>query len=419
MALGDSSPIGQLNKQQAQAAPQQQTFSIDALATTPAAVRKDVSLADVAVPQQTATAISHRLSIHKKIFACVVLCVILLVWVVYERTLTGIVWSSQHPSIYSTTRAVYQYIGGRAESLGLVSSVASDPVVTLSGISDQHAYFPYTKLAIQHNLDILSTDFVQIQQRLDAKKQEVAEFWFVSADVQKILLIDGQKVSLQRSLLALEAVKFAAALKVFPYLQSFVSGLVDYTSTSEDEVNKQLALVGEEPDSLLAAYLSMCYVNPLESDGSCGMVDDFKTRVLGQSRYAATLDIDFFIKMMRYVDLKLEDSQFPQFALTFQRYDPEKSTLTFSIEVNTFQDDELSLTQRGIANPHTFIVTSVINLLKKSQFIVWSSVDTKQIQVKPKIVTIGSQQLVVNNSTMQFTLPVQERVQREIFDAAP
>lgn len=79
MALGDSSPIGQLNKQQAQAAPEKQSFSLDALASTPTAVRKDISLADVAVPQHTATVIHHRLDIHKKIFVCVVLFVLLLI----------------------------------------------------------------------------------------------------------------------------------------------------------------------------------------------------------------------------------------------------------------------------------------------------------------------------------------------------
>lgn len=99
---------------------------------------------------------------------------------------------------------------------------SSDPVQALASIAASDRYFPYAKLQIQHNLDFfLSTEFVQIEERLDAKKQEVAEFGFVSADVQNILLIDGQKVALQIFRLH-EAVKFAAALKVFPYLQSFV-----------------------------------------------------------------------------------------------------------------------------------------------------------------------------------------------------
>lgn len=418
MPLDTSSPIGQLNKQQAQTPAAAESFSADALTTTPVVTNENISLSQVAVPQAAAQTLVDRLALHRNILLCVVLFLLLCVGWLYERALTGIVWSSDHPRIYALANTVYDTVLDAGQLVGL-GSASADPIQTLSWIMLQDTYFPYAKLQIQHNLDLLSRDFVQIQARLDAKKQEVAEFGFVSADVQNILLIDGQKVALQRSLLALEAVKFAAALKVFPYLQSFVSGLADYTATDPDVVDKQLALMSSDADDLLAAYLAMCYVNPLESDGWCAMVGDFKTWVAWQSRYATNLDVDFFVKAMNYVDLKLEDSQFPQFALTFQRYDPQHSTLTFSIEVNTFQDDELSLSQRGIQNPHTFIVTSVINLLKKSQFIVWSSVDTKQIQVRPKVVTIGSQELVVNNSVMQFTLPVQERVQREIFDAAP
>lgn len=67
----------------------------------------------------------------------------------------------------------------------------------------------------------------------------------------------------------------------------------------------------------------MCYVNPLESDASCAMVGDFTTWVSTQTRYATNLDIVFFSKLMHYIDLKLEDTQFPQFALKFQRYDQE------------------------------------------------------------------------------------------------
>jgi hypothetical protein len=419
MALGDSSPIGQLNKQQAQTPQVAESFSAAALSVAPSAnASNSISLSQIATPVAAPKGVDARLTLHRNILISIVLFVLLVVLGLYERTLTGIIWSKDHPAIYASANAVYEQALSIGELLGF-DTKSSDPVKSLSSIAASDTYFPYAKLQIQHNLDLLSTEFVQIEERLDAKKQEVAEFGFVSADVQNILLIDGQKVALQRSLLALEAVKFAAALKVFPYLQSFVSGLADYTATDQAVVDAQLALLDAESDDLLAAYLSMCYVNPLESDASCAMVGDFTTWVSTQTRYATNLDIVFFSKLMHYIDLKLEDTQFPQFALKFQRYDPGKSTLTFSIEVNTFQEDELSLTQRGIQNPHTFIVTSVINLLKKSQFIVWSSVDTKQIQVRPKVVTIGSQELVVNNSVMQFTLPVQERVQREIFDAAP
>lgn len=72
--------------------------------------------------------------------------------------------------------------------------------------------------------------------------------------------------------------------------------------------------------------------------------------------------------------------------------------------------------QRGIPNPHLFIVTDLVTLLRQSSFVIGTSIDARKIQVNPRIITIGNNQFSVNSSSLQFTLPVQKKVQQEIYD---
>ena len=67
-------------------------------------------------------------------------------------------------------------------------------------------------------------------------------------------------------------------------------------------------------------------------------------------------------------------------------------------------------------NPNIFILTSIINLLKQSSFIIWAEINTKEINVNTRTLTQWGISRPVNYSTMDFTVPIQKNTEREIFD---
>ena len=49
---------------------------------------------------------------------------------------------------------------------------------------------------------------------------------------------------------------------------------------------------------------------------------------------------------MSLIDVKLEQTALPSFAITFQKFDPTQKQISFSVEVNTFAQDEVALTKK-------------------------------------------------------------------------
>lgn len=179
-------------------------------------------------------------------------------------------------------------------------------------------------------------------------------------------------------------------------------------------VKQQMQAIAARGDKDIYAFLSHCYMNPYELSYDCDIVGDFDVRYANQE----DTDVDpvFLKQLLYYIDQKLEQTELPSFTITFQKFDPRNETITFNIQVNTLQQDEAALVQAGIVNPHIYIVTNVIHLLKQNRFIQGSAIDTRQINIQPKVVKVGSNQFVVNNSSLQYTLPLQKDVAREIYD---
>jgi hypothetical protein len=161
-------------------------------------------------------------------------------------------------------------------------------------------------------------------------------------------------------------------------------------------------------------YLNNCYLNPFEIDYDCNTIWDFDMyyNIKGQTGF----DTSFFKKLIAIVDLKLEQTEIPSFSIMFNWFSSNSNQITFSINVDTFKQDELSLIWKGISNPHIFIVKSLINFLKQSKFILWKEITTKNIKVQPRTINIWSNQFNVNHSAMNFSLPIQKDTEREIFD---
>lgn len=99
-------------------------------------------------------------------------------------------------------------------------------------------------------------------------------------------------------------------------------------------------------------------------------------------------DTAFFKKMVYYVDNKLEQTELPSFSITFKKYDPTQKQISFTVDVNTFKQDEVALIKKGIINPHIFILSNLLNLIKQSIFVVSENIDAKSIKIVPKILKI-------------------------------
>jgi hypothetical protein len=91
---------------------------------------------------------------------------------------------------------------------------------------------------------------------------------------------------------------------------------------------------------------------------------------------------------MSLIDIKLEQTALPSFAITFQKFDPTQKQISFKVDVNTFAQDEAALTKKGIINPHIFIVTNLLNLIKQSLYVLSENVDAKTLKITPKTIKI-------------------------------
>ena len=159
----------------------------------------------------------------------------------------------------------------------------------------------------------------------------------------------------------------------------------------------------------------MCYLNPFEVSQDCSTIGDFD---LYYQYILKDLDFDrgLFKNIMKYIDIILEQSEIPSFSILFNGFDANQQMINFDIEINTTKEDELKLVSRGIKNPHIFILTNLINLLKQSIFIIGSDIDTKTINITTRNIQVGNTSYLVNTSTKQFSLPIQKITEREIFD---
>jgi hypothetical protein len=71
---------------------------------------------------------------------------------------------------------------------------------------------------------------------------------------------------------------------------------------------------------------------------------------------------------------------------------------------------------RWILNPHIFIISTLVTLLKQSFFVIWDSINVDKLNIKQQNITVWNIQIPVNTSFMTFDLPLQNSSEREIFD---
>jgi len=285
----------------------------------------------------------------------------------------------------------------------------------LNILSADDINYLHKKQILQEDLGELTESILTTHQWLDILKQNITKYGFLSQDIYDLMQLQEQVMPIKKSLLSLEVIKFSSAVKVFSYLDTFINNFANTLHISTQQVQDIMQSLAQRGEQDIYLYLNTCYLNPFERDYSCDLIGDFDSYydLFGKQE---AIDKNFFKKMMQYIDLKLEQTEVPSFSIVFKKFDPSQKQIIFTIDVNTFKQDEIALAKQNIINPHIFVVTKLLNLLKQSMFIVWKSIDVRQLRVEPQFIQIGSTTFEINHSQMSFTLPIQQPVQREIFD---
>lgn len=300
-------------------------------------------------------------------------------------------------------------------SLSIVGSWEENNVDNV--IQDTSLSYIQKKDILQQSLNSFSTIFLDNTQKLTTIKEDISKYGFFSQEIYNLL--ENQEyssASIKKYLLSLEIIKFSSAIKVFSYLDTFVSSLADALKLPATTVENNMKIFADRGEKDILVYLNNCYLNPYEIDYDCNLVGDFDRYYTLIAKDEKQPDTWFFKKMMYYVDAKLEQTDLPSFSITFKKYDPTQKEISFTVDVNTFKQDEIALIKKGIINPHIFILSNLLNLIKQSIFVVSENIDAKSIKITPKVIKIGSSVYNVNNSTMDFVLPIQKWSEREISD---
>lgn len=287
---------------------------------------------------------------------------------------------------------------------------------TSTVIADRSLSYIQKKDILQQALNRFSDDFLVHTETLSTLKEDISKYGFFSEELYNLIESQEYSTSIKKYLLSLEIIKFSSAIKVFSYLDTFVSSLASALKTPTTMVQENIQKFADRGEKDILVYLNNCYLNPYEIDYDCNMVGDFDRYYDLVDKESPMPDTNFFKKMIYYVDNKLEQTDIPSFSITFKKYDPTQKQISFTVDVNTFKQDEVALIKKWIINPHIFILSNLLNLIKQSIFVVSETIDVKSIQIVPKVIQIGSSVFNVNNSVLDFVLPIQRWSEREISD---
>ncbi|MDR0860192.1 MAG: hypothetical protein LBO09_04365 [Candidatus Peribacteria bacterium] len=265
------------------------------------------------------------------------------------------------------------------------------------------------KISSLHNIVVTQANDIE------NTKKDIAKYGFLPQEIRGILQNEEAISAIQRSLNSLEIIKFSTAVRVFSYMDSATSLIGDALRMTKDNVISELELLSQRGEKDITAYVYMCYLNPFETAQDCTTIGDLDLYYQDIIK-EPTFDRAVFKGIMKYIDIILEQSDVPSFSILFHGFDPSKGTISFDIEINTTKQDELKLIAKGIKNPHIFILTNLINLLKQSVFIIGADIDTKTIAISTRNIEMGNTSYTVNTSSKQFNLPIQKATEREIFD---
>lgn len=275
--------------------------------------------------------------------------------------------------------------------------------------------FLFKKDIMTDLVDKLKTTILAHHKEAHTLSQDITKYGFIHPDVMSLMENSKDKIPITTSLHTLETVKFGTAIKLFSMIDSFIAQASQVLWLAKNVVESTIATYLDNGELYISNYLSMCYLNPYERLPDCNQINDFHHYFLYEQPDNKINQKDFS-KLLSLVEEKLEKSTIASVKIDFEEFNPNEKNLNFKVTINTLAEDEKAFLQKNILNPHVFILSTLVNLLKQSLFVIGDGINIQNITVEEQIVPVGNIQIPIKTSSMSFNLPLQNLSQREIFD---
>lgn len=257
-------------------------------------------------------------------------------------------------------------------------------------------------------LSNLIDDVTQGSNIITETRENIWLYGFLPQEVDELI----PDSSVQRALLSIESVKYFSALKVFSNLDEFIDDAAyenpEWYSSSRME--DYLVSFAERWESDVERFLVNCYLNPFENS-DCSRIWDFDAYYSWDD-----LNTNLYKFVMQQLHEELEFSEVPKLWITLNSMDHIYDTISFVVDINTFDEDRNSLRDRWHLNPHIFITSTLINTLRWSHFISGDHIWFDSIEVSEREVTIQGVDMIVDNSNFSFDVPIQKAVESQVYD---
>lgn len=282
-------------------------------------------------------------------------------------------------------------------------------------IQSRKLNYLHKKDILEKNTKSLTETTLQNAQKLDSIKKEIIKYGFIPQQLYDIIETKQWTNGIKKRISLIENIKFITAFKAFSYMESFIKWFANSSNKDPILIEWQLKKMMVDAEKDIVVYTNTCFLNPYEITNNCSTIEDFDNyyKIIETQR---EVDTDFIKQLANYVENKLQETDVPTFSINFLKFNPKEDKVEFTIDLNTNSQDEISLNKQWILNPHVFIVTNLINLLKQSLLVIWEWIKADQIKTSPKIIRVGSTVFTVNNSSIKLSLPIQKGSQREISD---
>ena len=330
-------------------------------------------------------------------------------------------WSENSPEYVTTVNTYKDAVLSLDGIIGYPGIVSYQDIRSISSVNDVNrvvdSVIPFmfkkdimTRLVEQLKLTILTNN-----KKAQDITQEITKYGFIHPDMMLLMENSKNKIPIMTSLHTLETVKFGTALKLFSMLDTFLYQASQSLWIGKVALEQTIESYLENGEKYISNYLSMCYLNPYEKLPDCNQINDF-ANYFKYEQPEAKVDNRLLSRLLELVENKLETSSVASIKMSFNRFDPNAKNLAFEVTISTLAEDEVAFLAKGILNPHVFILSTLVNLLKQSLFVIGDSISVQNITVRDQNIAVGNIQIPIKTSSMSFDLPLQNSSEREIFD---
>jgi hypothetical protein len=252
-------------------------------------------------------------------------------------------------------------------------------------------------------------------ENLNKIQEDIAKYGFLHQDVMNLLAPEEDAIPITTLLHTIETVKFWTSLKIFSLLDTFLTQTSRLLSIDKADLSEAMETYTQRGEKDIDRFLSTCYLNPYETLPDCNQIGDF-ANYFRYDEKDATIDSKLLSKVLVVISNKLEQSDLPSLQIAFDNFSPKAKALWFNVTINTLPEDETAFLAKWIINPHIFIISTLVNLLKQSIFVIGNTINVNKLNIQQKMFTVGDVQIPVSTSSMKFNLPLQWSSEREIYD---